>query len=58
MHKGDRHIHIRGELTDPPRTEAEELVAAQAGLHAAIVAAEALGLAGTSACSAFPDMAK
>lgn len=53
------HTHIRrGESTDLPRTGAEELVADQEVLYAVIVAAVVLGQAGTSACSACPDMAK
>jgi hypothetical protein len=57
MHREDMRTRIPGELTDLPRTEAAELVAAQGGLYAVIVAVAAPGLAGTFAYTVYPDMA-
>jgi len=49
--------HIRGELTDLPRTGAAELAVAQEGPYVVIVAVAVSGLAGTFACTVCLDMA-
>jgi hypothetical protein len=56
--RGDRHKHIHEESTDLLRKGAAELVVGQEDPYVGTVAAVALGLAGTSACSVYLDMAK
>jgi hypothetical protein len=57
MHRVDS-TRIHGESTDLPRTGAAELVVAQEGPYVVIVGAAAPGLAGTSACTVYPGMAR
>lgn len=57
-HKGDRRRRIHEESTDLLHKGAAELVADQEGPYAGTVAAAAVGLVGTSACSVYPDKAK
>jgi hypothetical protein len=57
-HRVDMCTHIRGVSMDLPRTGAAELVVAQEGRYVVIVVAGAAVLAGTSACTVCPGMAK
>lgn len=57
-HREGMRTHIRGELIDLPRTGAAELAVAQEGPYVVTVVVAGPGLAGTFACTVYPDMAK